>query len=237
VAYLSFEERRRRIIDAAVEVLATEGLDRLTTRRIADRAEAPLGSLHYCFRNKEELITLVAERGTEMLQLSFHDVDPSRGLEATIRDSVAAMWRWYQDNIGLQLALMELGLARIRRGGDPAEVYAMWDPFGRELLHALLAQAATDEGVKPAVDVDEIVRFILHRFDGLAYEYGASRDDAACSRQVDLLADALVMLALPGSKPKSVGRAARSKSSSTPKKATKQAARRTPAKKAASTRR
>ena len=195
--YLPVDERRRRIIDAAVEVLASEGLERLTTRRIAERAEAPLGALHYCFRNKDELTALVADRGAEMLQAMFDDVDAGQGVEATIRDSIAALWRWYQQNAGLQLALMELGLWRIRKGGDPVEIYSMWDPFGRDILRDRLARAAERDGVELAVPVDEIVRFILHRFDGMAYEYAASRDDAACERQTELLADAMVMLALP----------------------------------------
>ena len=196
--YLAYDERRRRIIDAAVKVVASEGLDGLTTRRVAERAKAPLGAMHYCFRSKEELIALVADRGVAMLQESFEDVPADLGVEATIRQSIAAFWRWFRENIGLQLALMEFGLSRIRRGGPPEEVYAMWDPFGRDLLRERLERAVKRDRVKLAISIDEIVRFILHRFDGLAYEYGASRDDAACERQTKLLADALVMLALPG---------------------------------------
>jgi AcrR family transcriptional regulator len=202
VPYLPFEERRQRIIDAAVEVLAEEGLERLTTRRIAERADAPLGSLHYCFRNKDELVSLVAERGADMLQAAFADVDPERGVESCIRDGIDALWRWYQDNIGLQLALMELGLWRIRRGGDPQEVYAMWDPFGRTLLKELLERAVKVDDAPSTVPVDEIVRFILHRFDGLAYEYAASRDDKACGRQLEILADAMVHLATVEQRPR-----------------------------------
>src|SRR5690606_16858999 len=63
VAYLSADVRRRQIIDAAIEVIATEGLARATTRRIAERADATLGSLNHCFRGKDELMRLVLERG------------------------------------------------------------------------------------------------------------------------------------------------------------------------------
>jgi AcrR family transcriptional regulator len=193
--YLPINERRERIIDAAIDVLAKEGLDRLTTRRIAAKAKVPLGSLHYCFDNKDELLAMIVERGADMLQEAFVDVDPEKGVEACVRDSIDAFWHWYRDNIGLQLALMELGMWRIRRGGDPAEIYTMWDPFGRTLLHELLQRAAKADGVKlRASVVDDVVRFILHRFDGLAYEYAASLDDKACARQVGILADAMVNL-------------------------------------------
>lgn len=201
MAYLAADERRRQIVDAAVEIMATDGLAGTTTRKIAERADAPLGAIHYCFRNKEELIHLVMERGAALLQDAFAQVDPSQGVEAAIRASVAAMWDWYQQNIGLQMALTEAGMARIRRGGDPAEVYAVWDPFGRDLLTDNLRLAVKAEGREPAIPVEEIVRFVLHRFDGMTLEYAASRDRAACQRQIDLLAEAMVLLALPDTTP------------------------------------
>lgn len=199
MAHVPSDERRRQIIDAAIDVIATEGLARMTTRRIAEQAGAPLASLHYCFRNKTEIIEQIAERGAEMLEGSFAEVDPDRGIEATIRDSIAALWSWYQENVWLQFALTELGMARIRMGGDPKVVYgSMWGPFGRDLLTDHLERAAkSDTKKKLSVPIGEIVRFIVHRFDGLTIEYAASQDDAACQRQVDLLADAMVAVALP----------------------------------------
>ncbi|TDC97605.1 TetR family transcriptional regulator [Actinomadura sp. 7K507] len=201
MAYLAADERRRQIVDAAVEIMAADGLAGTTTRKVAERADAPLGAIHYCFRNKEELIHLVMERGAALLQDAFAQVDPSRGIEATIRASIAAMWDWYQQDIGLQMALTEAGMVRIRRGGDPAEVYAVWDPFGRVLLTDNLRLAVKAEGREPAISVEEIVRFVLHRFDGMTLEYAASHDRAACQRQIDLLADAMVLLALPETTP------------------------------------
>lgn len=198
MAYLPAEERRQRIVEAAIEVIATEGLARATTRRIAERADAPLGALHYCFRNKEELMQVVAEHGATELRARFDGVDPAEGLEATIRNSIAAMWSWVRANVGLQLALMELGLWRIRRGGDPAAVYAMWNSFGGDLLREKLEKAAAADAVAPTITIDEMVRFINHRFDGLAYEFAASRDEPACERQTELLADAIVLLATAG---------------------------------------
>lgn len=197
MAYLPAEERRRSIVDAAVVVIASHGLAGATTRRIAEQAKAPLGALHYCFRNKAELINLVAERGATMLREAFDDVDPGRGVEATIRDSVSAYWRWVQGNLGLQLALLELGMWRIRQAAEGESVYSMYDAFGTDLLKRNLDLAVKADGTAPAITVEEITRFITHRFDGMILEYAASHDRDACQRQADLLADALVLLALP----------------------------------------
>jgi AcrR family transcriptional regulator len=197
LAYILVEERRDHIIKAAIEVVAEEGLVRATTRRIAQRAKAPLGAIHYCFKNKSELIHLIANQGAAMLRASFADFNPTVGLEGTIRYDISALWRWYQQNVGLQLALLELGMFRIRRGGPAKDVYAMWGPFGRDMMHEHLQAAAQHDTRKLKIPAEEVIRFILHRFDGLIVEFAASRDVAACQRQVDLLTEAMILLALP----------------------------------------
>jgi len=202
VAYLSAEERRRTIIDAAIEVIAQEGLARATTRRIAERANAPLGALHYCFRNKEELIQVVADEGAQMLEAAFDEVDPSVGFEQTLRDSIGALWRWVEGNAGLQLALLELAMWRIREADEGTDLYVMWDRFGGDLLRDRLGRALEQDPVDLMVPLDEIVRFINHRFDGLMLEYAASNDAAACERQTELLADAMLLLSVPGTEPR-----------------------------------
>jgi AcrR family transcriptional regulator len=202
VAYLSAEERRRTIIDAAIEVIANEGLARATTRRIAERANAPLGALHYCFRNKEELIQVVADEGAEMLSAAFDDVDPEAGFEVTVRESIAALWHWVEANVGLQLALIELAMFKIREADDD-DLYRMWDRFGGDLLRDRLSRALEVDPVDLRISLDEIVRFINHRFDGLVFEFAASRDVDSCRRQTELLADAVILLSVPGKAPRS----------------------------------
>ncbi len=59
MAYVSADTRREQLIEAAVRVIAREGADRATTRKIAEEAKAPLASLHYCFQNKENLLLAV----------------------------------------------------------------------------------------------------------------------------------------------------------------------------------
>ncbi len=48
-------ETRARILEAARRVLAEEGLDRFTTRRVADLAGVSHGMVHYHFTDKREL--------------------------------------------------------------------------------------------------------------------------------------------------------------------------------------
>jgi DNA-binding transcriptional regulator YbjK len=49
-------ERRRLIVEAALEVIADQGVNRTTHRAIAERARVPLGSLTYHFDGLDDLI-------------------------------------------------------------------------------------------------------------------------------------------------------------------------------------
>jgi AcrR family transcriptional regulator len=202
VAYILVDDRRQQIIAAAIDVIAEEGLAKATTRRIAERAKAPLSALHYCFKNKNELVQLIAGEGAARLRAAFADFDPTQGSEATIRYDIAVLWKWYKQNAGLQLALLELGMNRIRRGGKPKDMYAMWGPFGRDMMREHLQAAQEHDKREMLLPIDQVVRFILHRFDGLILELAASQDLKACQRQVDLLAEAVVLLAIPNAKRK-----------------------------------
>ena len=59
MARMSAQARREQLVEAAIAVMSREGLDRATTRRIADEAGVPNGAFHYAFRDKNELLTHV----------------------------------------------------------------------------------------------------------------------------------------------------------------------------------
>jgi DNA-binding transcriptional regulator YbjK len=55
-------DRRERIIDATLEVIADVGVAGASHRRIAARADVPLGSMTYHFTDRDELLRLSFER-------------------------------------------------------------------------------------------------------------------------------------------------------------------------------
>jgi TetR/AcrR family transcriptional regulator, regulator of biofilm formation and stress response len=52
----SAEARRNEILEAALRIVADGGPDAITFRRVADRAQVPLGSLTYYFDSREDLL-------------------------------------------------------------------------------------------------------------------------------------------------------------------------------------
>ena len=201
MTYLPVGERRRAIIDAAIEVIAEEGLARATTRRIAERAGTPRATIHYCFRDKDELTLLILTRARSTMHAAFARLSPGSGFEATVRAAVAAYWRWIRDAPGLHLALLELTLWVIRNRQTVAPGGDVWAtvnaPFGGDLIEDALTTAARADNLHPTVPVPDLARFLIHRMDGLVLELAETRDEAACEHQTHLLANALIALATP----------------------------------------
>ncbi|WP_264991942.1 TetR/AcrR family transcriptional regulator, partial [Mycobacterium montefiorense] len=54
-------ERREKLIRAAIAVITELGLEAATTRRVATHAGVSLGSVHYVFANKNELLAAVID--------------------------------------------------------------------------------------------------------------------------------------------------------------------------------
>lgn len=63
--------RRERILDAALDLIAEEGIARVSHRRIAARAGVPLGSMTYHFDGMEELLREAFTRFTDHIVAAF----------------------------------------------------------------------------------------------------------------------------------------------------------------------
>lgn len=70
------EERRRQIADAALKVIAEQGLGRFTTQAIAAEVGITDGSLFRHFASKQEIVLAALDRVEERLFEGFPPVDP-----------------------------------------------------------------------------------------------------------------------------------------------------------------
>ena len=112
----SVGERREQLIDAAIAVLAREGIGAATTRRITDEAGLALGAFHYAFRNKDDLLRAVIERlskGVEtVLQQSI--LEPNTPLVTFGEQVIRSFWAFVEETTELQLAQYELTVHALR---------------------------------------------------------------------------------------------------------------------------
>src|SRR5690349_14271695 len=81
-------DRRDQILAAVLACLGEGGFDAVSMRAVAQGAGVPLGSLHYYFRSKEEMVGAALARSVEELITDIiRDVDES----AAPRDRLRAL--------------------------------------------------------------------------------------------------------------------------------------------------
>jgi AcrR family transcriptional regulator len=91
--------RLRRVLDAADDVLATEGADAFTTNRIAKAAGIPIGSVYHYFPDKEAIVEALAVRYWSDFEdlvaaaAEVDEVDPLTDPGAVVLDALAAGFR------------------------------------------------------------------------------------------------------------------------------------------------
>ncbi|MCT6776986.1 TetR/AcrR family transcriptional regulator [Streptomyces rubiginosohelvolus] len=117
-------ERRTRIIDAALTVIAADGIAGLSHRTVAAEADVPLGSTTYHFASLDELLVAALRRCNENFVqalrasgLFAEEGDGERGVaEADLAGELTRLLdRWFAGERGAIELEYELYLAALRR--------------------------------------------------------------------------------------------------------------------------
>ncbi len=195
MARMSAEERRNRLIHAAIAVMSRDGVAQTTTRMIVAEADMQIGVFHYCFRSKEELVFEVLRTLNEQ---SFGAVGAilaqSRSTSDAIRFGLAAYWDHVRSHAQERLLIFELMHQALRHPGhenSAQDVYGNYHHGVREFLTV----AARLDGVEFASDLDVLSRFTIAHMQGVTLQWLVHRDEAMALRLLDqlsahLLADA-----------------------------------------------
>jgi AcrR family transcriptional regulator len=182
------EQRREQLVAAALAVLVEDGPGAVTTRRVAERAGAPLATVHYVFRDKDELLQAAAGEVMASFAAALQDrIRPELGLRQALADSLEGYWQWIRANEAMSTAAMETFIASLRAG----TVAAMAVTGVLAVLTAHFEQAAAHDGRQPRTPLPEIARLVLIAGEGLALVYLAQRDPAASEADLITIRTAL----------------------------------------------
>lgn len=175
-------EARRRLLEAAIQELATSGLRGLTHRRLEQRAGLAQGSAKYYFGSSEALI--------EAVLTHLVDRDLPLVLEVTPQDEQDATQGKTEDLMRRAQQVADAMLA------DPDEVRARFELYlyaaGRPRLQALVA-AARDRFVDrigvamPGPDSEAAARFVCAVVDGILLGQVCAPDPTVDSHLADYL--------------------------------------------------
>jgi TetR/AcrR family transcriptional regulator, regulator of biofilm formation and stress response len=172
-------DRRSRIIDAALDVIAENGVAGTSHRRVAAEADVPLGSMTYHFASMDELLREAFTRFAEDTSADFRSRFAAAGTQAQARAAVVDLITSPAGSSPRDLVLThELytlaarvpafrQITRDWMARDRAAFEAHFDPATARLLNALiegltLHQALDTRPGDPALAADAVDRIIDH---------------------------------------------------------------------------
>jgi len=174
------------ILDAAIRVLDREGLDALSTSRVAEVAGVSVGTLYQYFAHRDAIIEALQNRELEragaMLERVLKSAEPISDRELA-RSVVEELLRLYRAAPALHRVLAARGLSI-----SPPERVVAFDARSVALLRAFLAMAGPR--IRPSnLEAAAFVIYQSVRASMLAYllESPASVDDAVLVEELTQL--------------------------------------------------
>lgn len=181
---LSVEQRREAAIDATMRVIARDGVEAATTRRIAQEAKVGQSSLFYAFSSRDELLAAVVEHGIAQ-ELAAMDGWLSQASamfttsQMSIADVLTAAFQVFAydlvENRDREHALVELALYAQRTEGLEHLGEKLYSGYYR-LISGLLSVAAESTGITWTESPDHLARIALAMTDGMTLSYLSTGD-------------------------------------------------------------
>lgn len=170
---------RDRALDAAIELLGTQGLKALTHRRVDQEAQLPPGSTSNYFRTRDALLTGVADAIVEREMASARGAFTPRSVDEFVNSLVALVDHITRDQRTVTTARLVLFM---EASHDPALREALWR--GRALIAAALEPALRGLGAR---DPRTAAGAIMACSEGVILHRIARRDDADVRPIFDLV--------------------------------------------------
>jgi len=196
--YVKADVRRRQLVAAARAVLTRDGMSGGTLRAVAAEAGVPLGTVHYVFASKEQLLRAVLEDVIEEIAQAFlASAGEATDLESAMRGSAQRVFsQLVEADTGGQIMQYELTMWALRTPGM-ADIARQQYELYNELITANWTRAADRAGVTLAVPVEQLARLFLAGADGLILQYLTTRNTDRAKADLDLLVVQMLRYAAP----------------------------------------
>lgn len=188
MARMSVADRRALLTDAAIAVMAREGVANTTTRMIVAEAGMQIGVFHYCFRSKEELVVEVTRAmGRRTFAAATGVLTMSQDPAELIHLATRAYWTDVQARPLEHLMSYELTQHALRHPGDEGAATEQYAGYyaGMEQFLSVIAEVG---GCSWRTPVDQLARFALATIEGITLQWLVSHDDAMALVVLDQLA-------------------------------------------------
>jgi TetR/AcrR family transcriptional regulator, acrEF/envCD operon repressor len=204
---LSVEQRRAQLIGAAIGLAESKGVAAVTTRDVARAAGVSLGVVHYCFENKDAMMTeLVKALSMELRDSADQATELRAGvtgvgaLEDLLRIALAALWHDVEASRDRQLLTYETTTYALREGGQtPGKLRIAREQyeFNDDTMADLLEKLRTATETEWTLPLSSLSRLSLAMLDGLVLRWLVDEDNQAAHDQLDQMASIVSGLAKP----------------------------------------
>ncbi|MEU7142745.1 TetR/AcrR family transcriptional regulator [Nocardia sp. NPDC046473] len=195
---MSVEERRAHLIEAAIGLAEKKGVAGVTTRDVAQAAGVSLGVVHYCFENKDALMTELVKALSMELRDSvdanetvWQDVGSGKeALQKLIRAGLELMWLNIEATPERQLLTYETTTYALREGEQtPAKLAIAREQynFNDSTVADILEHARDATANQWSVPLQSLSRFTLNVIDGVVLRWLVDNDSESVRSQLDLL--------------------------------------------------
>ena len=189
-------DRRTEILEAAIRVLARDGIAQASTRKLAAEAGINQATLLYYLGSKDELLLAVLRemmRQTREIAIAAA-TEHVLPLREAIANSVRAFWRHVEATPELQVMQYELTLYALR---NPESAWLAREQYSGycAVVEGVLRATCEQQGTTCAVSYDALARFIVGGLDGLILQFVSDQSITRARRDLDLLIAAVIALA------------------------------------------
>lgn len=189
VAAQSAEARSARLVQAAIEVIARDGLSQTSTRAIAAAAGMNQAMLHYAFASKEALLLAVIEHlRAEVQTIAEQATREARTVDEAIEKLALGYWSSVVEAPQMQRVQCELTLFFLRSPDTAALAARQYRGYLAVVAQAF-ARAQGEQ--KASAALRQLAGIALATMDGLILQWLALGRPRTLRRQLDLAVTAL----------------------------------------------
>lgn len=191
---MSAEQRRATLIDAAYRVIADVGVDGATTRRISRQAGTTLGSFHYAFDSRTDLLRAVmdtavpADINATLDSIVPHDLnlatDPPLDIRSRMTRQFHTFYELVKGDPGRMQAVISLGIYARNHPELQAAGRLMYERL-YDIAAGGLARGARQFAITWVLPESELGPVVIAATDAITLSYLSVGDDAAIDRIID----------------------------------------------------
>lgn len=161
-------KRRRELLQAAYDVIATAGFEGLRTRAVAERAGVNIATLHYYFASKQDLIEGLAQL-ISVKFITIHGPSPSPSGFPTLdrlRQEFSDTRHYLLHEPEMLLVIQEFGL-RGRRDAQVQEIVERMNSHWRQGLEQMLQEGMDDGTFRTDKGLEEMRSMLMTILTGM----------------------------------------------------------------------